>query len=215
MGNCSTSLTPLGAVLGAAVILWGCAPGNVVLRSNHYRVVVPADWQATEEGGVAVLHVPQAASASSAGRLQLRLHAWVIDRAVDQSVEESLRRLTGQGAPSLHPAGDAVEKSCGDLPRGFRLFGHAQPSAYMRTPSGDYVVVAAAHASDSLIAVVGVVPNRPPVCDNLQAMTTAIQSLFDGLTFVGDPTGPPPTQFRLDSPIPGRPSVEIAPSPLP
>ena len=197
---------PRSVVLAAAAVLGACAPNGAVLRSNHhYRLVVPTDWQVTEEGGVAVLHIPQATSApDGGGRLQLHLHTWVVDRGVNQPVEESLNRLAKQGTAQLQPDGDAAATACGELPHDFQLFGQAQPAAHMRTPSGDYVVVTAAETYGSLVAAVGIVPNRAPLCDNLYAMTAAIQSLRDTLTPAANPTAPRRTPLRVDSPFPGR-----------
>ena len=200
--------------LAAAVVCGACAPGSAVLRSNHYRMVVPTEWQATEEGGVAVLRVPQAAGAPGGGKLDLRLHAWLVDGAVAQPVDESVKRLTGQGTAQLQPAGEEAEKTCGELPHGYRLFGESQSAATLRTPSGDYVVVTAAQKSGSLVAAVGIVPNRAPLCENLHAMTAAIQALHDTLTPAADPTLPGRPPYVLDGP--GRVQTEIpAPVPLP
>jgi len=196
-------------MLAATAVGGACAPNNAVLRSNHYHLVVPADWQATSEGGATVLHVPQAATAPGGGKLDLRLHSWLVNRAVDQPVQESVRRLAELGGGQLQPAGDATEEACGELPHGFRMFGQAQSAAHMRTASGDYVVVTAAQESGSLIAAVGIVPNREPLCDNLHAMTAAMQSLGDTLTPADDPTLPGRSPIPLDSPVTGRPSPEI------
>ena len=74
---------------GGRCRLGGCAANDAVLRSNHYHLVVPTDWQATEEGGATVLHVPQAATAPGGGnRLDLHLHTWLVDRC---------RRSAGRG----------------------------------------------------------------------------------------------------------------------
>jgi hypothetical protein len=207
-------------LLAATAVLVGgaCAPNGAVLRSNHhYRLVVPANWQVTEEGGVAVLHIPQATSAPGGGdRLQLHLHTWLVDRAVGQPLEESVNRLAKQGTAQLQPDGDSAEQACGELPHDFRLFGQAQRAAHMRTPSGDYVVVTAAETYGSLVAAVGIVPNRAPLCDNLHAMTAAMESLRDTLTPAADPTAPQRTPLLVDSPVPGRPPADIpAPDPLP
>ena len=200
--------------LAAAAVLSACAPNSAVLRSNHYRLVVPTNWQATEEGGVAVLHVPQAAGAPGGGKLDLRLHAWLVEPGIDQPVEESVKRLAKQGSAQLQPAGDEAEKTCGELPHGFQLFGEAQSAATMRTPSGDYVVITAAQKSGSLVAAVGIVPNRGPLCENLHAMSAAIQALHDTLTPAADPTLPGRPPYVLDGP--GRVQTEIpAPIPLP
>jgi len=194
--------------VAAAAVFGACAPNSAVMRSNHYQLAVPKDWQATEEGGVAVLHVPQAANAPG-GKLDLRVHAWLLDRTVDQPVQESLDRLAKLGAAPLQPAGDAAEEACGELAHDFSLFGHAQSAAHMRTASGDYVVVTAAQTSGSLVAAVGVVPNDARVCENLHAMTAAIASLQDRLTPADDPTVPGRPPIQLDSPIAGRPSTVI------
>ena len=196
-------------VLATAAVFGACAPNNAVLRSHHYRLVVPTNWQATEEGGVAVLHVPQAASVPGGGKLDLRLHAWLVDRTFEQPIEESVKRLAEQGTAQLQPAGDVTEETCGEQPHGFQLFGQAQSAAHMRTPAGDYVVVTAAQTAGSLIAAVGIVPNRAPLCENLHAMTAAITSLRDTLTPAEDPTVARRPPIMLDSPIPGRPSTQV------
>jgi len=196
-------------VIATAAMVGACASNGGVLRSNHYQLAVPKDWQATEEGGVAVLHVPQAVSAPGGGKLDLRLHAWLVDGTVDQPVQESLDRLAKQGTAQLQPAGDAAEQTCGELPHGYQLFGQTQSARHMRTASGDYVVVTAVQSSGSLIAAVGIVPNRAPLCENLHAMTAAIASLQDRLTPADDPTIPGRPPVLLDSPIPGRPAAAI------
>lgn len=213
----SRSLQLFGSVaLAAATVFGACAPISPVLRSNHYQLDVPKDWQATEEGGATVLHVPQAAGAPGGGKLDLRLHTWLVNRTVDQPVDESVKRLTEEGTARLQPGGDEAEKMCGELPRGYRLFGEAQSAANMRTPSGDFVVVTAAQSSGSLIAAVGIVPNRAPLCENLRAMAAAIASLRDTLTLAEDPTLPGRPPILLDSPVAGRPPTVIpAPASLP
>jgi hypothetical protein len=205
-----------GAAVAVAVVSGACAPSSAMLRSHHYQLVVPAEWQATSDRGATVLHIPQAGSAPGGGKLDLRVHAWLVNRAVDQPIDESVRRLAEQGTARLQPAGDEAETTCGELPRGYRLFGEAQSAAHMRTASGDYVVVTAALTAGSLVAAVGIVPNRAPLCENLYAMTAAITSLRDRLTPADDPTLPGRPPVLLDSPVAGRPPIMLpAASPLP
>jgi hypothetical protein len=83
-------------------------------------------------------------------------------------------------------------------------------------PSIDYVIVTAGYVSESLIAAVGIVPSRAPLCDNFRAMEAAIRSLRDSLTATGDPTRPGRAPVLLESPAGGRPPDELpAPNPLP
>ena len=48
---CPRGRQPGSLAVALAAVLAGCAATGVTLRSNHYRVYVPPEWQVVEAGG--------------------------------------------------------------------------------------------------------------------------------------------------------------------
>ena len=174
----------LGCLCAAA-----CAPTNVVLRSNHYRVVVPSAWRVAEQSGGAeeptVLRVPAAASAKPGDTLELRLYAWPAPAGVADPVGEATRLLAGRKQGEMQSAAAADER-CSGLTRSYWLFGKPERAVHLRTPDGHHVVVTAGQAASSLVAAVGYVRDEPPFCDNLAAFDAALGALRGSLADSGD-----------------------------
>jgi hypothetical protein len=173
----------------ACLAAGACAPANVVLRSNHYRVFVPPAWRVVELGGGAeeptVLRVPAATTAKQGDTLELRLYAWPATAGADP-VSEATRLLAGRQLGEMQSAATADEGRCGALTHGYWLFGKPQRAVHLRAKSGEHLIVTAGHAAGSLVAAVGYVRDEPPFCDNIAALDTALTALRGSLADSGD-----------------------------
>ena len=210
----SVRATPaiVALLLGAA-----CAPNGVVLRSNHYRVVVPNEWHVSATSGGSdeptVLRVPASPAAGQSG-LELRLYAWVAPWDVQDPVREAMKRLAGQKAAGLDAATVAPRDRCGERIQAFWMFGKPQPVAYLKMPSQQLLIVTAGTAEGSLVAAVGYVRDEEPFCENVASMTTALGQLRTSLLASRDVTGIPDTQRTLPTVQAGLPDVSVPPPKL-
>jgi hypothetical protein len=191
----------------------GCGPSNVVLRSNHYKFVVPLDWQvegsSSEEDQPTVLRVPAAATDKSGEKLELRVYGWVAPETSAPPIDFVVARLAGHDESSMRSAAARDESLCGDPRRPHALLGDQQGTAHLKARSGQHLIVTAGTASGSLVGVVGVIPDRQPFCDNVSAMDAAISSLQAGLAKSGDITRFRSSPVMLSSPSGRGPVVEI------
>jgi hypothetical protein len=174
----------------ACLGLAACAPANVVLRSNHYRVVVPPAWRVAEQSGGAdeptVLRVPAAAAAKQGDTLELRLYAWPAPAGLADPAGEAVRLLAGQQQAAFESAAAVDERRCGELVRGFRVLGKPQRAIHLRVNTGHHLVVTAGQASGSLVAAVGYVRDEGPFCENIVAIGSALTALDSALRDSGD-----------------------------
>jgi hypothetical protein len=177
-------------VVLACLAAGACAPANVVLRSNHYRVFVPSAWRVAEQSGGAeeptVLRVPAASTAKPGDTLELRLYAWPAPAGVADPVSEATRLLAGRQQAEMQSAAAADEGRCGALTHGYWLFGKPQRAAHLRVGSGQHLIVTAGQAAGSLVAAVGYVRDEPPFCDNMAALDAALGALRGSLADSGD-----------------------------
>jgi hypothetical protein len=185
------------ACLGAVA----CAPTNVVLRSNHYRVVVPPAWQVAEQSGgptePTVLRVPAAPSAKPGDTLELRLYAWTAPGVIADPTAEATRLLAGREELELEAAAAADERRCGEQVRGFWLLGKPRHAVHLRMKNGHHLVIAAGQARGSLVAAVGYVRDEPPFCDNIVAVDAALTTLATALGRGDDLTRPPDPEIEV------------------
>jgi hypothetical protein len=180
-----------------------------VLRSNHYHVVVPADWRVAEQSGGAdeptVLRVPAAASAKPGDTLELRLYAWAAPGRLADPAAEATRLLAGQQGAELEYAAAADERRCGELVRGFWLLGKPRRAVHLRMKSGHHLVVTAGQARGSLVAAVGYVRDEAPFCENIVAIDLALTKLGTALAHGDDLTRPPDPEIEPPATRPGVP----------
>ncbi len=174
----------------AALAGGGCASTAMTLRSNRYRVTVPAGWSVEEapvdEDEPVVLRVPAASTDQSGKKLELRIYAWEQKRAGSAPVEDVVARLAAddQEQTQMRAEGAADAENCTRLGGRFVMFGEPRPAARLRAKTGHHVVVTAATAAGSLVAVIGFVPRAEPFCDNVAALEAAISELAGGLVAV-------------------------------
>ncbi len=84
----------------AVAAIAGCAATGVTLRSNHYRVYVPADWQVIDTGGVTdvptVLRVPAPADRATSA-MEIRLYPWLAQGPLADPTGDALKHLADGG----------------------------------------------------------------------------------------------------------------------
>jgi hypothetical protein len=202
----------LAAVYVATMFVAACAPMTVVLRSHHYRVVVPDGWRVEAmSGGEAaptILRVPPADTDKSGDGLQLRIYAWTDMRTKGEPLAQAVGRVVG---PDLDARGNA--ELCERRAR-FRLLGEDRPAAYLRARSGELLIVTTAKAAGSVVTVIGSIPNRYPLCGNVAAMESAIAALGTALAPGTDVDRVSSAPVVLETPgTPGR--LTIIPPALP
>jgi len=209
----ATAALVLGCGLGP-----GCGSSNVVLRSNHYHVAVPADWQVAAEadgpGRPTVLRVP--AGGDGTGDLELRLYAWVDSSGAGDPVGAAVRRLAGGKEGAWRAAAAVDESRCAERARSFVVFGEPRPAAHLRSAADEYFIVTAAEANGSLVALVGQVTDRRPFCENVETIEASIARLGKVLVASGDFSRDRPRPVTLMAPGGVGPVTELpAADPLP
>ena len=207
-----------GAVMAlvAAAAIAGCAPVGMTLRSNHYRVYVPPEWQVVTTGGTSsaptVLRVP-APGVESATAMEIRLYPWEVDAALADPTGDALKRLAEGGVLDLVAAADD-EEPCPQRTGGLFMFGRPTRAIHTRVKSGQRVVVTAADQYGSLVAVVGILaPGRSP-CDDAQSMDSAIKRLIGAMAGTGDASRPVPAPTTAGVPGWSPPFTPVDPGPL-
>jgi hypothetical protein len=172
----------------AALAGGGCASIATTLRSNHYRVTVPTGWSVEDatidDDEPVVLSAPAAPTDHSGKKLELRIYAWEQDQAGSAPVEDVVARLAVDDQGQMRAQGAADAENCMKLGGRFVMFGEPRSAARLRAKTGHHVVVTAATAAGSLVAVVGVVPHAEPFCDNVAALEAAISELAGRLIAV-------------------------------
>jgi hypothetical protein len=180
------------AVIGAVAVASACAATGVTLRSNHYRVYVPADWQVVEAGGDGVL--PTLLSIRGQGDrdppiMQIRIYTWVVQGPVFDFPNEAIDRLVNSNAIIPHDGESSVEASaarCPDGDKGFVVFGQPVRAVHFEDLAGMRNVLTAGYARGSLVAVVATTLPKRPLCADIAAMHAAIRRLTASLAPAGD-----------------------------
>lgn len=201
----------------ACALSLGCAPADVVLRSNHYRVVVPGAWKVTrrseEPHKPVVLLVPSpVVTALGGGPVELRLYAWVAPAHAGDPIQEAVGRLAGRDEVEWRLAAAPDERRCGERPRFFSLFGEQHLATHLRAPGNRHLIVTAGEAMGSLVAVVGLVVDDPRFCEKVGATEAAMADLGTLMAPSYDLVRANVDPFVLPNPHSGRPDV-ILPRP--
>lgn len=209
---------PLGRWAGCLVLvaaLAGCAPIGVTLRSNHYRLYVPPEWQVVATGGTTnvptVLRIPGAGDNAATG-MEIRLYPWLVEGTLADPTGDALRRLAEGGVLDLVTAADE-EEPCRQQSGELFMFGRPTRAIHARTKSGQRVVITGGDQYGSLVGVVGILaPGRSP-CDDAQSMDAAIKRLIGAMAGTGDASRPVPAPTMGG--LPGKSIPLPAPDPGP
>jgi hypothetical protein len=199
----------------AVLALAGCAATGVTLRSNHYRLDVPPGWQVVEAGGgegqPTVLSIP---AQNGAVLVDVRLFVWSVQGPLDDPTGKALERLGASG--KIVGAADTSREPCTDGNEGFTIFGEPVRAVHLVDSAGTRSVIAAGHASGSLVGIVASSVSRPPPCEVFEVMHATIAQLSRSLAPSADAARPPLRPAVLDQPAGRAGFIEIAaPDPLP
>lgn len=194
--------------MGAAASA-GCAATGVTLRSNHYRLSVPPNWRVVHadggQGQPTVLWIPPD---NGAVPMDVRVFAWSVQGPIANPTDEALARLIADG--QIVSETDETRQPCADLNGGFVIFGQPVRAVHLVDVAGMRSVIAAGHASGSLVGIVAAAVSGPPPCTVFEAMHATIDRLSRSLAPGDDAARPPVRPAVLDDPSRGR-SIEFAP----
>jgi hypothetical protein len=197
----------------AAAALAGCAATGVTLRSNHYRVSVPPDWQVIATGGVTdaptVLRVPAPADRTT-DAMEIRLYPWLAQGPLADPTGDALKHLSDGRVLDLVTATAGPEEPCPDETRAFFVFGRSTRAIRARTATGQHVVITAGHADGSLVSVVGITAPGRSACADVGDMDSAIKRLAATMASSGDTTRAPLSPVIVE--MPNARSIQIAPA---
>jgi hypothetical protein len=175
----------------AAVALAGCAATGVTLRSNHYRVYVPAGWQVIEAGGDSgiptLLRVPP--PSGSAPTVEIRIYSWQEYGPPADPAADTLVRLAQSGVLDLGTAVADDDPSCPERMTEFIVLGRPARAIRVKAPAGR-IVMTAGYAEGSLVGVVAIVAAERSSCGDTAAVDSAIKRLVGAMADGGDPTRP-------------------------
>jgi hypothetical protein len=196
-------------LIALIALVAGCAANGVTLRSNHYRVYVPPEWQVVEEGGDSAIPTLLRIPAATAGvpGVELRLYPWHAQGPLPDPTGDALKRLADAGilfgdAARLEDEGPP----CPAQNLEFFVFGKPARSIHVLTGTSRGGVLTAGYAYGSLVGIVALATSNRPTCAEVQAMVAAIRRLTVTLAATGDASRvvPPPTFIDpgQDKPIP-------------
>jgi hypothetical protein len=184
------------------------------LRSNHYRVYVPPEWQVVASGGVTdiptVLRTP-ARPDRPANPLEIRLYPWLAQGPLADPTGDAFKHLASSGVLDLASATADDDQPCPDRTGEFLIFGRSTRVIHVKTTTGQRLVITAGHADGSLVGVVGIIAPGRSACTDVGDMDSAIKRLAGTMASSGDSSRPPVSPTIIDGPIGGR-SIEIAPA---
>ena len=189
---------PAAARACLIALVAGCAANGVTLRSNHYRVYVPPEWEVVEQGGDSeiptLLRMPTAAE--GAPTVELRLYPWHAQGPLADPTGDALKHLATAGVL----VGDAARLEdegppCPAQNLEFFVFGKPARTIHVLTATGRAGLITAGHAYGSLVAIVALAASNRPTCAEVQAMVEAIRRVTITLAATGDASRvvPPPT----------------------
>ena len=165
----------------------------MTLRSNHYRVYVPPEWQVVEQGGDSeiptLLRIP--AAAEGVPGVELRLYPWLAEGPLADPTGDALKRLADAGIL----LGDAARLEdegppCPAQNLEFFVFGKPARTIHVLTGTGRAGVITAGHAYGSLVGIVALATSNRPTCAEVQTMVAAIRRLTITLAATGDASRP-------------------------
>jgi hypothetical protein len=177
------------------VVVAGCAATAVTLRSNHFRLAVPPDWQVVEAGGGG--EIPTLVRSPASGttpEVDIWLYTWMVGEAPVDAAGDGLKRLAAMNVLGLASARSDDDEPCPDRAAEFFVFGRSARAIHLTNTEGRHVVVTAGESDRSLVAVVGALPPGASGCASIKRMDAAIERLAASMTGAPDvtrPTDPP------------------------
>jgi hypothetical protein len=204
------------ARVAVVMAVGGCAATGVTLRSNHFRLAVPPDWQVVEAGGGESPTLVRAPASDGAPTVDVRLYPWVVHEAPADAAGDVLARLTAKDVLGLAAAQPDEHELCASRAAQFFVFGKPARAIHLTGTDGRKVVVTAGESHGSLVAVVGAIAPGTWGCAATMRMDAVIERVAASMTGGADAAhaSPPPT--LLDDPR-GRPTyiptVDPTPSP--
>ena len=205
---------PAATCACAVALIAGCAANGVTLRSNHYRVYVPPEWQVVEEGGDSaiptLLRIP--AATEGVPGVELRLYPWHAQGPVADPTGDALKRLADAGivfggAARLEDEGPP----CPAQNLEFFVFGNAARTVHVLSGTGRAGIITAGFKYGSLVGIVALASSDKPTCAEVQTMVAAIRRVTVTLTATGDPSRPFTTPILLEQPGTRTP-IELSPA---
>lgn len=191
----------------AVLAFAGCAATGVTLRSNHYELSVPPGWRVVDAGGVegrpTVLSIP---AEGSAVPMDVRLFVWSVQGPVADPTAAAVDRLGTDGKI----VSETERQPCADGNEGFTIFGEPVRAVHFVDVAGMRSVVAAGHASGSLVGIVASATSTPPPCAAFEAMHATVARLSRSLAPSADDARPPYRPTVIDHPT-GKNSIELPP----
>jgi hypothetical protein len=191
--------------------LGGCAATGVTLRSNHYRLFVPPEWQLVVAGGDAgiptLLRVPPPTGVDGPP-VEIRLYAWLVQGPLPDASAAALQRLAAASTLDLQTA--RPDEPCGDWMNQCVLFGEPARVSHIKTSAGRHIALVAGDASGSLVAVVALAASTPS-CHDLETIDAALKRVAGQIASAPDVSRPAPRPIILEDPSGGR-SSELPPA---
>jgi hypothetical protein len=187
-------IVPRAGFFAALLLIAGCAPNGVTLRSNHYRVYVPPEWEVVETGGDSgrptLLRTRQSTDNPGVS-VEVRLYGWPEQGPLADPAGAAYKRLADAGSLSIQGASVEDEESpCPDHHTDFVVFGSPARSLRFTTPTAQNGIITAGHADGSLVGIAALTSSRSPACAEVEAMTSAIRRLAAAMRSSGDLSRP-------------------------
>ena len=136
----------------------GCAATGVTLRSNHFRLAVPPDWQVIEAGGGdQIPTLVRAPAKSGRPEVEMRLYPWLVSEPPADPAGDVLGRLAATNVLGLGRGALGRRRA---LPRPGRAVLRVRQARARHPPHehrGQRIVVTAGESDGSLVAVVAAV----------------------------------------------------------
>lgn len=180
------------ACLAAVVAVAGCATVAPTLRSHHFTLELPADWQLVEAGsGGATPTRVRAPAHAGAPEVDVRVYAWSVAEPPADTAADAHARLAAidSGIAAAH-ADDA--EPCPERANGFFVFGKQARALHLLTARGEHIVITAGESRGSLVAMTATIAPGTAGCAGVAALDAAIERLAASLITGADLSRPVP-----------------------
>ena len=174
----------------------GCAATTVTLRSHHFHLGVPPDWQVVEAGsGPERPTLIRAPAAGGSREVELRLYAWLVPQPPANAADDVLHRLVGMNVLGLAAARADDDEPCPDRAAQYFVFGKPARAIHLTSAEGRRTVVTAGESGASLVGIVAAGASAGAGCADVKAMDAAVERVAASLIAGEDPSSPsrPPT----------------------
>ena len=169
----------------------GCASTTVTLRSHHFHVAVPSDWQVVEAYGGERPALLRAPATGSSPEIELRLYSWTVPGPPPDAAGDVLQRLAGMNVLGLAGARSDDAEPCPDRAVHYFVFGKPARAIHLTSADGRRVVVTAGESLGSLVGVVAAMAAGGSGCTDSNAMDAAVERLAASISEAGDLSAPP------------------------